>query len=256
MVRPQTKDREHNDIQDSENAYGPTTIITWPPDDAPQALHDLLCPGGKVGELSVMVGDGDGGMVFTAGPPNMNGERPLVFVSFDPTFGFLGMKRLDGTAVQAQSKSGLLGVMRKRKREREDGNTAHTGKERDVAPTQEQPDQATNPLFTRRLDGSLPSNLDPENGCDLSTASDHLTPPVSLTQDVASTAYIPSKPIPNSRRPTNIDTHIHTHSDTDAGTGATISRTPPRSGGNGDPGLRALREKAMYLSIKQGYWLR
>lgn len=127
MVRPQTKDREHNDIQDSENAYGPTTIITWPPDDAPQALHDLLCPGGKVGELSVMVGDGVGGMVFTAGPPNMNGERPLVFVSFDPTFGFLGMKRLDGTAVQAQSKSGLLGVMRKRKREREDGNTAHTG---------------------------------------------------------------------------------------------------------------------------------
>jgi hypothetical protein len=97
VVRPRTRDREGEEMQDGEEAFSPSRVFLWPPDDAPEALHDILCPGGRAGDVQAVLGDE--GIVYMIGPPRepLSRERALVFVSFDPTFGFKGMKRLDGS---------------------------------------------------------------------------------------------------------------------------------------------------------------
>jgi hypothetical protein len=97
MIRPRIKDQEGQELEDSERVFSPSSVYLWPPDDAPQELYDVLCPQGRAGDIRAILGDE--GIIYMAGPPREPGslERALVFISFDPTFGFTGMKRLDGT---------------------------------------------------------------------------------------------------------------------------------------------------------------
>ncbi|KAG9775986.1 hypothetical protein KCU88_g5025, partial [Aureobasidium melanogenum] len=98
-IRPHMRDKDGNELQDGEEAFGPSKASLWPPDDAPQELHDVLCPGGRAGDVQAVLGDE--GIVYMAGPRRKadSPERALVFVSFDSTFGFRGMKRPVGTSV-------------------------------------------------------------------------------------------------------------------------------------------------------------
>lgn len=97
IVRSRKRDREGEEMLDGEDGFSASHISLWPEDNAPQSLHEILCPGGRVSEVHAVLGDE--GLVYMAGPPvaGGHGERALVFVSFDPTFGFEGMTRLDGT---------------------------------------------------------------------------------------------------------------------------------------------------------------
>ncbi|KIX94535.1 uncharacterized protein Z520_09581 [Fonsecaea multimorphosa CBS 102226] len=97
VLRKRTRNREGQEIEDGERAFTPSCVSIWPPDDAPQGLHEILCPEGRAGDVKAMLGDE--GIVYMAGPPREPGssERALVFISFDPTFGFQGMQRLDGS---------------------------------------------------------------------------------------------------------------------------------------------------------------
>ena len=97
IIRPRLRNREDREMEDGERAFSPSQVFLWPPDDAPQDLHEILCPEGKAGDVKAALGDE--GIVYMAGPPREAGspERALVFICFDPTFGFAGMKRLDGT---------------------------------------------------------------------------------------------------------------------------------------------------------------
>ncbi|KIW62244.1 hypothetical protein PV04_10438 [Phialophora macrospora] len=97
IIKPRIKDREEQELEDSERLFSPSSVHLWPPDDAPQELYDVLCPQGRAGDVRAILGDE--GIIYMAGPPREPGssERALVFISFDPTFGFTGMKRLDGT---------------------------------------------------------------------------------------------------------------------------------------------------------------
>ncbi|OCT47935.1 F-box domain protein [Cladophialophora carrionii] len=97
MVRPRIRDRDEMELEDSERMFSPSSVYLWPPDDAPQELYDVLCPDGRAGDVSAILGDE--GIIYMAGPSREPGspERALVFISFDPTFGFIGMRRLDGT---------------------------------------------------------------------------------------------------------------------------------------------------------------
>ncbi|KAL2436234.1 hypothetical protein ABEF95_006354 [Exophiala dermatitidis] len=103
-IRPHMRDKDSNEMQDGEEAFGPSKASLWPPDDAPQELHNVLCPGGRAGDVQAVLGDE--GIVYMAGPRRQadSPERALVFVSFDPTFGFRGMKRIDGTGVTPKQK--------------------------------------------------------------------------------------------------------------------------------------------------------
>ncbi|EXJ54795.1 hypothetical protein A1O7_10136 [Cladophialophora yegresii CBS 114405] len=102
MIRPRIKDREDQELEDSERMFSPSSVHLWPPDDAPQELFDVLCPDGRAGEVRAILGDE--GIIYMVGPPRELGssERALVFISFDPTFGFTGMRRLDGTFAMPQ----------------------------------------------------------------------------------------------------------------------------------------------------------
>ncbi|KAK5200768.1 hypothetical protein LTR41_012244, partial [Exophiala xenobiotica] len=98
IVRPRVKNEKRIELRDGEEKYTFSSIFLRPRDeeDVLGGLDDILCPGGRVGEVNAVLGDEE--IVYLAGPadPSQGGEQALVFVSFDPTFGFDGMKRVDG----------------------------------------------------------------------------------------------------------------------------------------------------------------
>ncbi|KAK5453644.1 hypothetical protein LTS15_006831, partial [Exophiala xenobiotica] len=117
MVRPRVKNEKGIELRDGEDKYSSSSIFLWPRDTPGEdvdvdgqvlrdrGLDDILCPGGRAGEVKAVLGDE--GIVYLAGPPadaSMGGERALVFVCFDPTFGFDGMRRVDGTMAVARKK--------------------------------------------------------------------------------------------------------------------------------------------------------
>lgn len=114
--RPQTADVGGKDIMDGQEQYSTSHCTVWPPDGTPSEIHDILCPDGKVGELKASLGDE--GVIYMAGPESGGNrkERPLVFVSFDPTFGFEGMRRLDGNPARGKRPDYGHGRNQKRKR--------------------------------------------------------------------------------------------------------------------------------------------
>jgi len=85
---------------ESDIKYKANEITLWPPADAPEGLYDVLCPAGVVGDVQAQ--SSDRGVVYMVGTPN-NGLRALVYLSFDPAFGWEGMKRLHGRPVQAKA---------------------------------------------------------------------------------------------------------------------------------------------------------
>lgn len=93
-------DRERY-IPDSEEAYGPSEVYIWPNSETkgtPQsllALNNLLCPRGRAG--NVIASLQPEGIVYMAGPTTNDGLRALIYISFDATFGFEGMRKLDGS---------------------------------------------------------------------------------------------------------------------------------------------------------------
>ncbi|KIW22274.1 uncharacterized protein PV07_12177 [Cladophialophora immunda] len=103
VLRKRIRDREGQEMEDGDRAFTASRVALWPPDDAPQGLHEILCPEGRAGDVKAMLGDE--GIVYMAGPPRAPGsaERALVFVGFDPTFGFQGMQRLDGSPAVPKS---------------------------------------------------------------------------------------------------------------------------------------------------------
>ena len=111
-LRPRFTDREEVSVRDSEDAYTDSKVYLWPPDgmDVPKELGEMLCPGGKAGEIKSRVGEE--GIVYMVGltgkcsDGEQGSERALVFLSFDPTWGFEGMKRIDGQLARPRSRSG------------------------------------------------------------------------------------------------------------------------------------------------------
>ena len=102
-LRPQFLDRHGIVVQDSEDAFTESEVNLWPRDDmeVPKELDGILCPGGKSGDVKAQIGEE--GLVYMVGPTGSssgNGgegcERALVLLSFEPGWGFEGMKRLDG----------------------------------------------------------------------------------------------------------------------------------------------------------------
>ncbi|KIV97172.1 hypothetical protein PV10_00954 [Exophiala mesophila] len=105
-----------NDIVSGQERYSISHCTVWPPNDTPSAIHNILCPEGKLGELNAT--QGDEGLIYMAGPQigGSRKEKPLVFVSFDPTFGFEGMRRLDGNLARAKQPADGHARSPKRKR--------------------------------------------------------------------------------------------------------------------------------------------
>ncbi|KAK7897163.1 hypothetical protein LTR67_005052 [Exophiala xenobiotica] len=151
MVRPRVKNEKGIELRDGEEKYSSSSIFLWPRDTPGEdvdvdgqllrdrGLDDILCPGGRAGEVKAVLGDE--GIVYLAGPPaeaSRGGERALVFVCFDPTFGFDGMRRVDGTMAVARKKEGeedqqgegdeaASHTQRKRKTETEIGSCSGSG---------------------------------------------------------------------------------------------------------------------------------
>ena len=102
ITRPRSKDRNEEWVRDSEDAFTDSEVTLWPGEDAdvPKGLDDILCPGGKAGEVKGRVGEE--GIVYMVGPTGQcsgvghESERALVFLSFEPAWGFEGMHKLDG----------------------------------------------------------------------------------------------------------------------------------------------------------------
>ncbi|KAJ9501673.1 hypothetical protein H2202_002635 [Exophiala xenobiotica] len=119
MVRPRVKNEKGIELRDGEEKYSSSSIFLWPRDTPGEdvdvdgqvlrdrGLDNILCPGGRAGEVKAVLGDE--GIVYLAGQPaeaSRGGERALVFVCFDPTFGFDGMRRVDGSMAVARTKEG------------------------------------------------------------------------------------------------------------------------------------------------------
>lgn len=299
MLRPRVKDRDGEDMEDGERAFGPSRVSVWPPDDAPQGLHDLLCPDGRAGDVQAVLGDE--GIIYMAGPAREPGssERALVFVSFDPTFGFVGMKRLDGTIARPKVKDGLSVLERKRKsvsiqdpglrldtsesvkRDRDTGLAEHTKRLKiEAGGAQNSTSSASTGSCSgsmiqqpqRQEDTKVALTLDPSAVAQTPEAwpppkepTPALTPGPSAAKPSVPSPSLSASPSPGPEAEVRAasaivdvdkgkgkgkakdDDHDQDH-DVDQGKGKGKAKATPL--------LLTRREKAGYLSIGKGYWLR
>ncbi|KIW76863.1 hypothetical protein Z517_09307 [Fonsecaea pedrosoi CBS 271.37] len=95
VLRKPKRDPEGREMEDGERAFTANTISLWPPEDAPKDLQDMLhCKCFRRQDAKAVVGD-EGIFLRAGGPGPLNWS--LVFICCDPTFGFQGMRRLDGS---------------------------------------------------------------------------------------------------------------------------------------------------------------
>lgn len=93
-IRPQRNDHKDDPIPGSEETFTDTSVSLWPPTDAPTELFDLLCPGGRVGNVHAV--SDERSIIYMAGTPHAqhNNQRAIIMISFDPGWGHKGLKRL------------------------------------------------------------------------------------------------------------------------------------------------------------------
>jgi hypothetical protein len=91
VLRGRDCDAFGDEIPDSEVKHKDSEIRLWPSDDQgiPDVLADLMCPGGKSGEVKGLVGNE--GLIYSIGTGPV---KSLIFICFDPSFGFDGMRKL------------------------------------------------------------------------------------------------------------------------------------------------------------------
>ena len=263
IIRPRFLNREKVEMEDSERLFSPSQVHLWPPDDASQELHDILCPKGRAGEVTAVLGDE--GIIYMAGPAREPGsaERALVFICFDPTFGYNGMKRADGTLAIAKrdkkrkstasdqtAESSLIEAnyapllspslaenTKKLKLELHDANTVSArvscAMTTDEKPEPDLPVPAQGDLTVQAL------GLDPPSPPVLIAPTPALWPPPS-----------PSGSTPRSQAPAVLlERPSSAEQDRGKEKGKGRAKTPPST-------LSTWRENAVYLSIGKGFWLR
>jgi hypothetical protein len=94
-LRPKEVDENDIPLEHSEEDFHPTDVQDlWPPNNAPMELIDILCQGGRVGQIDAMADDT--AIVYMTGslPANPNGERAIVLVNFDPLWKHDGLKKI------------------------------------------------------------------------------------------------------------------------------------------------------------------
>lgn len=234
VLRPRRRDRDGVEMEDGGRAFTPSRISVWPPTDAPQGLHNLLCPEGRAGDVKAVLGDE--GLVYMAGPPRQVGspERALILVSFDPTFGFVGMKRLDGSFA-------LPKLDRKRKDELEPRPPPPATKKPKSREAADMPFEKSEGGQGKDL-GDLAKKLsDSAPGCvENSTSStspvldfDSISPLRTTGPSSSSLASVASPVITDGQ-----------------------DKSKEQGKGKAKAQLLTWREDAAYLSIARGYWLR
>lgn len=265
IVRPRIKDREGEEMLDGEEEFSPSHVSLWPLDNAPQLLHDILCPGGRAGEVKATLGDE--GLIYMAGPPipGGHGERALVFVSFDPLFGFEGMRRLDGTLAS------------QRRKEKEDSTPGPAKKRKSFSPDGQEggivepsPDKGKASASSDLPD--RPKRIKTEDQGTLETlpipADSQSSPPPTSTTALAPTpsAWPPPLPPDQALNPCSSSSSGHDEATTQASsfssTSDAHSRHPSDSCSStntnltSSAGLLTWQEKAAYLTIAKSIWTR
>ncbi|KAK5203122.1 hypothetical protein LTR96_011044 [Exophiala xenobiotica] len=238
IVRPRIGDQEDQEMEDGERTFSPSHVYLWPPDNAPQELQDILCLEGRVGDVKAILGDE--GIIYMAGLaiPDTS-ERALVFICLDPTFGFTGMKRLDGNV-----------ALPKRERKRKSGATAN------VRPVETNEDQFSRPMEAERvkrpkLESGADNHVDADTSSSVSAYKkpepDRAVP--AQGDDTAQALGLdPLTGPPTSSQPTSPATSAFRNQQE---RGKEPGRSSPL------PTTRTTwREHAAYMSIGKGYWLR
>jgi hypothetical protein len=97
-LRLRMKEVDENDIplEHGEEDFHETEVQElWPPDNAPTGLSDVLCPGGRIGQVDAM--SDDTAIVYMTGltSANPNGERAIILINFDPFWKHDGLKTIN-----------------------------------------------------------------------------------------------------------------------------------------------------------------
>lgn len=281
IVRPRIRDREGEEMLDGEEDFSASHISLWPSDDAPQSLHDILCPGGRAGEVKAMLGDE--GLIYMAGPPvpGGHGERALVFVSFDPTFGFEGMTRLDGTLAHERKRDkedSTPSTSKKRKCPSQDGQE---GENADCPPVKDEGhDSSALPNRTKRIKiddqetlETLATTTDSRSHSSLSGPSlaalaptpsawpPALPPKEALeTLSFSSSSTTQEEPKQQEPSPSSCAPESHSRHPSDgssgSGTNTNTATTTANASLASSAGLLTWREKASYVTIAKSVWTR
>ena len=95
LLRPKEFDDDGTPLERSEEDFHSTEVQNlWPPNNAPTELFDVLCLGGRAGQVDAMADST--AIVYMTGPlpTNPKGERAIVLINFDPLWEHDGLKRI------------------------------------------------------------------------------------------------------------------------------------------------------------------
>jgi hypothetical protein len=103
LLRGRSRDAFGDELPDSEVKYKDSEIRLWPSDDQdiPDELADLMCPGGRSGEVKGVLAEE--GLIYSIGTGR---EKQLILICFDPFFGFNGMRKLSDRDTSATETCG------------------------------------------------------------------------------------------------------------------------------------------------------
>ncbi|CDM28284.1 hypothetical protein DTO013E5_3814 [Penicillium roqueforti] len=85
LFQPTQVDQDGYPVEGSEERFECRGVYMWPPEDAPPALQQLLCPGPRTGSVKSIADDCS--IIYSIDAPGLPpNQQALVLISFDPNF--------------------------------------------------------------------------------------------------------------------------------------------------------------------------
>ncbi|KAF7594919.1 hypothetical protein BBP40_007955 [Aspergillus hancockii] len=94
LYRPEIIEDNGQPAEHSEERFASRGVRLWPPDNAPQALTQLLCPSKRTGKVEAIADERT--IVYSVNQEGLSSDiQAIILINFDPALRLPGLQRLD-----------------------------------------------------------------------------------------------------------------------------------------------------------------
>ncbi|KAE8147826.1 hypothetical protein BDV25DRAFT_26943 [Aspergillus avenaceus] len=96
LYQPETTPENGQAHENSEERFASRGVHLWPPNNAPDALTQLLCPSKRAGRVQAMADERS--LIYSVDVDEHSGHQALILINFDPGLHLPGLQRLGHNA--------------------------------------------------------------------------------------------------------------------------------------------------------------